>query len=267
MISRLLQANKGVICYNISRAPQSVYAPCGAETNTWIGGIGSMPIIACARCGEEFKTDDKRRKYCSRQCFYAASRDLTPTWTCKWCGKAFKSRLAHGQERKYCSYTCASMGHRGWRKWDEKTFWDRVDKSGGADSCWPWTGQIEVKNGYGVVSFNGKTRKAHRVAYAIANGQGPGNRFVCHHCDNPPCCNPKHLFAGTPLDNSRDRDMKGRGIIGERNHKSKVRESDVREIRALAAKGQTGVHLSGIYGITPAVVSKIVRRQLWKHVT
>jgi len=86
-------------------------------------------------------------------------------------------------------------------------FWERVDMSGGPDACWPWTG-ARHPSGYGGVSWRGGRVNAHRVAYELAYGN-PGKGFVCHHCDNPPCCNPAHLFLGTAQDNYRDSIAKG----------------------------------------------------------
>lgn len=87
-------------------------------------------------------------------------------------------------------------------------FWSRVDRSGGERSCWPWIGYRD-KWGYGGFT---RFRKllAHRVAWTIANGPIPDDMLVLHHCDNPPCCNPGHLFVGTHQDNMDDMAKKGR---------------------------------------------------------
>lgn len=87
-------------------------------------------------------------------------------------------------------------------------FWSRVDDSGGPDSCWPWQ-LSRFPTGYGHAILHGR-EYAHRIAYELATGNDPRGLDVCHTCDNPPCCNPAHLFAGTALDNMRDRDAKGR---------------------------------------------------------
>ena len=78
----------------------------------------------------------------------------------------------------------------------------------GADDCWEWTGK-RSPNGYGRFSFsyNGETYTAiaHRFSYSLYYECGiDSDIFVCHHCDNPPCCNPGHLFLGTPRANNRD---------------------------------------------------------------
>jgi hypothetical protein len=91
-------------------------------------------------------------------------------------------------------------------------FWEKVDKPGGADACWLWTGTPDV-NGYGKLWWFDHTNKgkfAHRISWELHNGPIPDGLFVLHSCDNPPCVNPKHLFLGTQLDNMRDMVAKGR---------------------------------------------------------
>lgn len=91
----------------------------------------------------------------------------------------------------------------------EIRFWAHVDVSGGKDQCWPWRGPIN-SSGYGVFKFHADIYLSHRFAWELTNGKIPDGMFVCHHCDNPPCCNPAHLFIGTPKDNAQDAMKKGR---------------------------------------------------------
>lgn len=88
---------------------------------------------------------------------------------------------------------------------------------------------------------------------------------MCHTCDNPRCCNPTHLFIGSDLDNARDRDRKGRGPRGERNHFATLTPSEVLRIRDLAAGGMTQREIGNLFGIPRGSVSTIVLRKSWRH--
>lgn len=90
---------------------------------------------------------------------------------------------------------------------DEK--WTRHIYVGFFCSCWPWLG---AKNncGYGRSYTNGHSSLVHRRVWEAMYGPVPQGLCVCHHCDNPACCNPQHLFVGSQRDNLYDRDRKGR---------------------------------------------------------
>jgi len=84
-------------------------------------------------------------------------------------------------------------------------FWARLEKSG---ECWNWMGS--TSGGYGQLSYRRRPVRTHRLAWELAYGPIPAGLSVCHHCDNPRCCRPDHLFLGTPGDNARDCFLKGR---------------------------------------------------------
>lgn len=85
-----------------------------------------------------------------------------------------------------------------------------VDQLAVNDSgCWEWSG-YRRKDGYGETSVDGFRLRTHRLAWIIFRGAIPANLWVLHHCDNPPCCNPDHLFLGDVLANVRDMIAKGR---------------------------------------------------------
>lgn len=107
----------------------------------------------------------------------------------------------------------------------ENRFWNRLDKSGGDDSCWNWTG-ARLPKGYGIVGISqGKHKYTHRVAWELTNGPIPEGLWVLHRCDNPPCCNPAHLFIGNNRDNVLDMIQKGRAkrgpALGNQNWRGK----------------------------------------------
>lgn len=142
---------------------------------------------------------------------------------------------------------------------EAKNFWKKVDSSGGDAACWEWQGaRRHARGGYG--SFRGTT--AHRYAWAIANNRLPGKLFVCHSCDNPPCCNPAHLFLGTTQDNVDDCVAKRRHCIGERNGHAIINESDVVDIRNSRLSGQ---RIASKYGLSGQAVSNIRRGITWNH--
>jgi len=103
----------------------------------------------------------------------------------------------------------------------ESAFWDRVDVRG-ADECWPWTACRNQVTGYGRVSFRGNYYHTHRLAFSLSRGNPPSGLCVLHHCDNPPCCNPFHLYVGTHGDNARDRENRGRGRFPRSPHATKT---------------------------------------------
>lgn len=88
-------------------------------------------------------------------------------------------------------------------------FWEKVDV-GGPDECWDWQG-ARAHYGHGIINVTGRSLLAHRVAWSITHGD-PAEANVCHRCDNPPCCNPAHLFLGSQADNIADMHRKGRYV-------------------------------------------------------
>jgi len=83
--------------------------------------------------------------------------------------------------------------------------WSKVTKT---ETCWTWTGARNRK-GYGEIGAKGRVQKAHRIAWELTYGPIPEGLDVLHHCDNPPCCRPDHLFLGTDADNMADMMAKG----------------------------------------------------------
>jgi len=143
-------------------------------------------------------------------------------------------------------------------------FWEKVDIRG-PNECWPWTAYTNDM-GYGMIKHKGRALRAHRVAWELTYGPIPEGMFVCHHCDNPLCCNPAHLFIGTQADNLTDMAQKGRSTLGERDGMSKLTAKQVREIRRCYAEGMLQIRLATEYGVSQNHISNIVNHRRWRHV-
>ncbi len=145
-------------------------------------------------------------------------------------------------------------------------FWSRMNKAG-PTTCWEWSGKRN-REGYGQLEIAGKYVRAHRIAWEKANGPISPGMLVCHRCDNPPCCNPAHLFLGTNAENMGDMASKGRAVSnpprGVNQHSHKLTEDDVRAIRSSVGISQKALGLK--YGVSQPTINSIVRRKYWAHV-
>jgi hypothetical protein len=149
-------------------------------------------------------------------------------------------------------------------------FWQKVAKRG-PDECWEWQGKC-TKWGYGSLYVNGRPGvRAHRVVYELTHGPIPEGKIVCHSCNNPPCCNPKHLYAGTDIDNHKDAVNAGTSyrfppLYGSSNPSAKLTEDGVRHIRELHVARTTCQQLAKAYHVSSDTIWRIVSRRSWKHV-
>lgn len=133
--------------------------------------------------------------------------------------------------------------------------------------CWLWTGNVNRK-GYGYIQFMGKSWLAHRLLYTLSVGPIPPGLAVCHHCDNPPCVRPDHLFIGSLVENNRDMLLKGRASgpkrPGPANSQAKLTWRDVEDIRFLyATEAMNQWQLASEFGISQAQVWRIVHNKTW----
>lgn len=184
---------------------------------------------------------------------------------CRVCNALYvdKNWRRNGDNRGYCSRPCKyAIAPR---------FWERVKV---ADGCWEWQARLD-ENGYGRFSVDGSGLRAasnfcaHRMSYLLTFGFFDEELDVLHRCDNPPCVNPDHLFLGTHTDNMRDMFAKGRRISaqGSRVGTAKLTEDQVVAILNQHRQGRTGVSLAREYQVSTSMVSHIVRRQAWRHVS
>ena len=166
-------------------------------------------------------------------------------------------------------------------------FWSKIERRG-IDECWPWMAKSKANGGYGYFKTvaNGMQR-AHRIAFQLIKGEIPTGLCVCHHCDNPPCCNPRHLFLGTIADNTHDMMNKGRRVpptyhtgkdhwiskypekicVGESHGGSKLTTQQVLEIRELGSRGIAILAISrtGRFPVSRQCIQNIIERKVWKH--
>lgn len=139
----------------------------------------------------------------------------------------------------------------------------------GPDECWEWTGTT-TRDGYGSLGVGegtGKSMLAHRAAYLVAHGFLTSDE-ICHSCDNPPCCNPAHLFAGTHAVNMADAVAKGRmrgpgRARGIRNGGNKYPPELIQRVRALGGT-MSQDKIAATTGISQAQISRILRDKIWR---
>jgi hypothetical protein len=191
----------------------------------------------CLSCNNEFSISPYREKtafYCSLECkFYHKNTQVTKN--CRKCNKEFTVYISRKDKAEYCSTKCRGQVHYNIEK--PCKYCQKIFKPEGVSSkfcslycslhskidktpiylkpdCWLWTARKD-KNGYGKITFKGKTLKAHRAIYELHyNTAIPNGMLICHTCDTPSCVNPEHLFQDTVLGNNRDKIAKGRAVYG-----------------------------------------------------
>lgn len=129
--------------------------------------------------------------------------------------------------------------------------------------CFPWPGG-RIPKGYGLGLLDGKRQLTHRIAYQLMIGPIPKGKYVCHKCDNPPCCNPGHLFLGSNADNIHDAVVKKRMAWGMRHYRAKLTNEQVRDIRT---SQKSDADLARKFKVSRQLIGMIKRRIRWGHLT
>lgn len=139
-------------------------------------------------------------------------------------------------------------------------FWDDV-RIGDSNACWPWVGERGVREVTGHIRIWHGARKvyAHRVAFLLAGGDIEQGEVVRHAiCDRPDCMNYLHMRAGTPAENTRDRDERNRRTPllprGEDHWSAKLSNQDALRIRAAKQLGLNAHHIAAMFGISRSTV-------------
>lgn len=133
--------------------------------------------------------------------------------------------------------------------------------------CWMWEG-AKQGDGYGTASMDNMRILVHRLTFALYVGPINGLQIL-HKCDNPSCCRPGHLFAGTASSNMQDMWNKNRHArpVGRKNNHAKLTDADVIEIRSRYA--QSGVmqeDLAKEFGVSQSSIGNVVLRKTWKFI-
>lgn len=157
-------------------------------------------------------------------------------------------------------------------------FWSKVDVCG-AHECWPWMGG-RLRKGYGHLNLRYMSTTAHRVAYELSTGvELPDELEGCHTCDNPPCCNPSHIFPGTTKENAEDCSRKNRHNRVPSFGRRILTAEQVAEIRFVMANIPKGHRWSGSpktnmrlgfanrFGVNVRTIIKVERGETWNQNT
>lgn len=195
------------------------------------------------------------------------------TCTIEGCTRPHKSRGMCDTHYTYWKRT-GEIGARRIRTLAER-LWAKVDKTPGLGpngDCWEWRGYVHP-TGYGQIAIGntkGSNTNTNRAAYMVAKGEITDGLWVLHACDNRLCCNPDHLWLGTPKENTQDMIAKGRRrkawetLRGEDVLQSKLTEETVRAMRA--EPPMTFKALGEKYGVTAATANKVILRRTWDHI-
>jgi len=164
--------------------------------------------------------------------------------------------------QRFCSCRCARRARAPFMslRAQFESYVERV-----AGGCWIWRGGVNLE-GYGFLSNAGRNLLAHRAAVELDGREIPPGALVCHHCDNPQCVNPAHLYVGSYQTNADDKVRRGRSNSGERQPFAKLTRFDVFEVRYLRAQGALLTEIAAKFGVAKQTVGDIIQRRTWRHV-
>jgi hypothetical protein len=127
--------------------------------------------------------------------------------------------------------------------------------------CWIWM-KSTLGKGYGQYTHPGRKQEgAHRVAYRAFVGPIEQGKHVCHVCDTPSCCNPAHLFLGTPKENTQDCIKKGRLNPGKVGRPRKLSDKDIADIVRLRSSGMIQREIGDLFGVSQVRISQLIRKR------
>lgn len=243
----------------------------------------TFEIRDCVICSVSFKYYPAAKntvgKFCSLQCKGKGLRHKRISKHCIICETEFIPDISY-KKKMFCSVECYGKSMAGTTK---PSFWETASKEEqlerlknsydkyvvrNEEGCWGWKGCPSKE--YGSLQYGGKykTVGAHQASWILNFGDIPKGMFICHHCDNPICSRPDHLFLGTPTDNVHDMHRKGRNktLKGERAFNAVLTEDDVKEILKELKEGFKIYHLSKKYHVSPGTIHCIKENKTWKHI-
>lgn len=213
-------------------------------------------------------------KFCSHKCYGLSKSTALIEKICPYCKKHFTitTALAKKQRGKYCSFACRHERHP-----DQASRLDNLEDYFLSkiqilpNGCWFWLSYRDP-NGYARIGIDGTQYLAHRVSlYLFRNFDLGSELFACHHCDNPSCVNPDHLFIGTQKDNISDCVQKGRlnhrpSPKGVKNHNAKLNDDDIRWIKKHYHNPYNQYELARLKKCSQSTIQRILAKQTWRHV-
>ncbi len=194
---------------------------------------------------------------------------------CEFCNNEYGCRSDKINTSRFCSTLCLTTycGRKSVKnlreKWEAESKEETLYKKKIAlekffeklPGCWEWQGSRKHKLPYGNFTFRRKPFLAHRVSYEIYIGPIPSNMIILHKCDNPPCVKPEHLYAGTYLDNHKDKMARGRCKV------EKLNVDQVKKIKELLKTKMPDSHIAQKFGVSPTTIGSIKKERTWSWVT
>lgn len=150
------------------------------------------------------------------------------------------------------------------RPWTKELLLEKLTET--ASGCWEWSGYRD-SNGYGDTYYLGKKDRTHRVAWQLFVGPLMRGDFVLHRCDNPPCCNPQHLFLGSQTENMRDCVSKGRFrfVPPERRFLAVGKDVPISDILSRRGRGESMRSVAKALGIPFTTVWRVSHGTHWQQ--
>jgi hypothetical protein len=230
-------------------------------------------------CGQSFWIEPARARtgrglFCTKSCWRAHQALGHILCHCAYepCGKSFT--IAPNVQRNgrgtFCSRRCIALAQRITLPLADRLWPLIASCAHGKDClycCWPWQG-ARWKTGYGRISVNRKDFTTSRLIWEVWNQRiMPADLDAAHHCNNPPCNNPHHIYAGTPSQNAQDAVRSGRWYHGPTPGNPKLTKGDIPDIFRFVAAGMRVTDIAAMKHVTGECIYAVLRGQTWKHVS